>query len=76
MRGSPCFRFLERDGLLACRCARSIAASVEKQDLAGDDFRPVAFAAAALRLVLAGGQQSFDIDLADFADEPADYAAA
>ena len=38
-------------------------------DLAGDDFRSVAFAAAVLRLVLAGRQPSFDVDLAAFADD-------
>ena len=45
-------------------------------DLAGDDFRPVAFASAVLRLVLSGRQPSFDVNLAAFADEPAGYAAA
>ena len=53
----PAFRFLERDRFLACcRFVGSIAASVEKADLAGDDFGSVAFAAAVLRLVLAGRQ--------------------
>ena len=40
------FSSLERDGLLTCcRCSRSVAPSVQKLDLVGDDFRPVAFAA-------------------------------
>ena len=43
--------------------------------MAGDDFRPVAFAAAAPRFALAGRRPSFDIDLAAVADEPADDAA-
>lgn len=50
--------------------------AIEKPNWAGDDFRPVAFAAAVLRLVLAGRQPSFDIDLAAIADEPAGDAAA
>jgi len=48
--------------------------AVEKPDLAGDDFRSVAFAAAVLGFVLASSQSSVDIDLAGFADELDGYA--
>jgi len=49
--------------------------AIEKPNLAGDDFRPVAFAAAVLRLVLAGREPFFDVDLTAFADEPDNHAA-
>jgi hypothetical protein len=43
---------------------------VKQLDVAGDDFHAAALAAAALRLVIAVRQLSFDVDLAAFASEP------
>lgn len=77
-KGEPPSRFSLGGSTLEGRLGRFRRGglAIKKPDLTDDDFRSVAFAAAVLRLVLAGLQPSFDVDLAAFADEPADYGAA
>ena len=68
LRGSP-IMVLSEWGFAGIRLARPIASPSEKADLARDDFRAGALAAAVLRLVLAGRQPSFDIHLAALAQK-------
>jgi len=55
--------------------ASGAGALAEKPDLTGHDVSPISLPASVLRLVLAGSQPSFDVDLSAFAEKLLAYVS-